>query len=123
MTALLAKLTDLLAKIDDLLSGEPARFIGYGAAIVIVGVVALANALGFTRLGADISLTDALTLAGVAIAFIVPAIETIRHFVTPLVAPTLAVGTPVLVAGTGDTPPADAVVTLKADATPVVPGG
>ena len=91
----MSQISDLLAKVDALLSGEPARFIGYGAAIVIVGAVAVANALGFTRLGANITLTDALTLVGVVLALLVPAIEAIRHYVTPASSPQLPAGTPV----------------------------
>lgn len=67
--------------VEHALLGEPARFIGYGAAVVIVLVVALANQLGFTRFGANIDLVTALGLAGGAIAAIVGVIESIRKFV------------------------------------------
>lgn len=81
---LAARLSAILARADAALKGEPARFIGYGAAIVIVGVVAVANALGITRFGANIDLADALILAGLATSTIIGVIETIRRFVSPI---------------------------------------
>lgn len=56
----------LLARVTALLSGEPLRFIVYGAALVVWLVVGIANALGFSHFGANISLTDALPIASAA---------------------------------------------------------
>lgn len=68
------RLSALLLWIRDtterLLQGEPLRAIVYGAAVVIWLVVGIANALGITRFGATISLTDAMTQATVAAAVI-----------------------------------------------------
>lgn len=71
-------ITELANKVTNLLSGEPARFIFYGAAIVIWAVLGIANALGFTRLGPTIDLNDALTQATLAGALIT---ELIRRYV------------------------------------------
>lgn len=78
---LLDKGRDLLDSAEAALSGEPARAIGYGAALVIVGVVALANSLGFTRFGSNLDLPTALGLAGVATTTLVTVIEGIRRSV------------------------------------------
>lgn len=75
---------DILDKAASLLQGEPARAIGYGAAIVIVGVIAVANQLGYTQLGSNIDLPTALGMATAAILTIGGVIETIRKFVTPV---------------------------------------
>lgn len=64
-----------------LLTGEAARFIGYGSAIVVVGIIAIANALGVTRFGAGLSLSDALVLTGTAATTVIGIIESIRKFV------------------------------------------
>lgn len=72
--------SDLLDKADAALKGEPARFIGYGSALVIVGVVAAANALGYTRI-APIDLPTALAAATAAILTVTGVIESIRKFV------------------------------------------
>jgi TRAP-type C4-dicarboxylate transport system permease small subunit len=72
--------SDLLDKADMLLKGEPARAIGYGAALVIVGVSLASNALGFTRIPA-VDLPTAVTDATFAIGTVVGLIESIRHFV------------------------------------------
>lgn len=71
-------ITELANRITTLLTGEPARFIFYGAAIVIWAVLGIANALGFTRLGPTIDLNDALTQATLAGALIT---ELIRRYV------------------------------------------
>ena len=76
-------ITDILTKAEALLQGEPARAIGYGAALVIVGVSLASNALGFTRIP-EVDLATAVTDATFAIATIVGVIESIRHFVTPV---------------------------------------
>lgn len=64
-----------------LLQREPARAIGYGAALVIVGVVAVSNALGFSRFGENISLEGALVAAGTATTTVVSIVEFIRKLV------------------------------------------
>jgi hypothetical protein len=69
MSSLLIKARILAYKISDLLNGEYARFIFYGAAVVVWAAVGIANALGFHRFGA-IDLTGALvgaTAAGAAL--------------------------------------------------------
>lgn len=74
-------ISDILDKVRDALAGEPARFIGYGSALVVVGVVAAANALGITRFGEGISLTDALVGTTAAIATLAALVEAIRNAV------------------------------------------
>lgn len=71
----------ILDKAYALLQGEPARFIGYGSAIALVGLVALANALGITRFGEGLSLTDALIGTTAAIVTVGGIVENIRRFV------------------------------------------
>lgn len=66
------------------LQGEPARFIGYGAAIVVVGVVAVSNYLGIARFGTNISLVDALVLTTAGVTTVTGIVESIRKFVTPV---------------------------------------
>lgn len=75
------RIAALLDQARVLLQGEPARLIGYGAAVVVVLVVAIANALGFTRFGANIDLGTALGLTTLAIGSLVGLIETIRRYV------------------------------------------
>jgi len=75
--------TSLLAVLDKvryLLTAEPARMIGYGAAIAIFLIVQLLNALGFTRFPL-ITLEQSIAMAGAAIVFLVPIVEGIRRFV------------------------------------------
>ena len=60
---------------------EPARAIGYGSAAVIVVVVAIANALGFTKFGTNIDFGTALGLAGTGIVALTGIVEGIRHYV------------------------------------------
>lgn len=69
------KIKALLAQVDTLLHGEPARAIGYGAAVIIYIV---AKASGKFP---DVSLDSALVSAGTALAAVVGVVETIRHFV------------------------------------------
>jgi hypothetical protein len=72
------KIKDILAKADAALTGEAARFIGYGSAIVLVALVALLNAFGVTHFGTGISLTDALIGTTAAIATLTGVVEAIR---------------------------------------------
>lgn len=67
--------TAILDKVRDLLRGEPARAIGYGAAVVIYLV-----ALAFDRIP-DMTLDAALVSATAAIVTVGSVIETIRRFV------------------------------------------
>jgi hypothetical protein len=73
--------TDILDKVKNALTGETARFIGYGAAIVLVGLVAVLNALGVTRFGEGLSLTDALIGTTAAVTTVAGLVESIRHYV------------------------------------------
>lgn len=70
----------ILDAADNLLSGEPARAIGYGAALVVVGVSLVSNALGYTRIP-EVSLDAALVAATLAITTLVTVIEGIRRSV------------------------------------------
>lgn len=74
-------LSSLLDKVRLALTGEPARFIGYGSALVVVGVVAVANALGISRFGANLDLGSALVGTTAAIGTVTTLVESIRHFV------------------------------------------
>lgn len=78
MQSLIARIYALADRVQDALTGEPARFIFYGAAITVWAVVAITNALGINRFGPNISLTDALTQATLAGAFLT---ELIRRYV------------------------------------------
>lgn len=69
------KLKALLDKAEELLQGEPARAIGYGAAVVIYLV---ARAVGAIE---DVSLDQSLVLAAGYVATVASVIESIRHFV------------------------------------------
>jgi len=68
-------LRSVLDKARELLRGEPARIIGYGAAVVIYLV-----ALGFDAIP-DMTPEAALTAAVAAIATVAGVIETIRSLV------------------------------------------
>lgn len=78
MDNLIAFIQKIGLQVQTLLTGEPARFIFYGAAFVIWAVVGLANHFGFTQLGPTISLTDSLLQATVAGGVLV---EVIRRYV------------------------------------------
>jgi hypothetical protein len=104
--------TDILDKADSILHGEPARIIGYGAAVLIYLVAKASGNI------ADQTPEQALVSAGAGIVSVVSVIETIRHFVYSK--PTVEV----LVenaADTGDTevpaPPANDVVPTDGDST------
>lgn len=75
--------SDLLDKAEASLKGEPARYIGYGSAVIVVGVTLASNALGFTRLPA-VDLATALGATTFASATVIGVIESIRHFVSPV---------------------------------------
>jgi hypothetical protein len=68
----------LIARAEDALQGEPARFISYGAALVVWGVVLAAHALGYSTFAPGLSLDDALLDATAAQVFLT---EVVRHFV------------------------------------------
>ena len=73
--------SELLDRATALLQGEPARAIGYGSALVIVGVSLVSNALGYTRIPA-VDLPTAIGLATAAIVTVTGVIESIRRFVS-----------------------------------------
>lgn len=64
-----------LDKIEALLQGEPARAIGYGAAVVVYLVAAAFNRIP------DVSFNEAVADSTAAIALLVSVIELIRHYV------------------------------------------
>jgi hypothetical protein len=71
----------LLDTLDRLLTTEPARLIGYGAAVVITLVVAFLNSQGITRFGADLTFDQSLGLAFAAITTVTLVVESLRRFV------------------------------------------
>lgn len=75
------KIKNLLDKIDGLLKGEAVRAIGYGAAAVVVAVVAVSNAVGYTRFGENIDINSAIILTTAAITTLTTLVEGIRRFV------------------------------------------
>ncbi len=75
LTNLVTAGSRLLEKISSMLVGEPARVIGYGAAVVIFLV---ARASGVIP---DVSFEQAVVNALAAVAVIASVIESIRHFV------------------------------------------
>ncbi|MBA3585072.1 MAG: hypothetical protein H0W36_11195 [Gemmatimonadetes bacterium] len=68
-------------------------------------VINLAITFGLRLTVDQVALLNALVVAGLALL--------VRQNVTPTAAPKLALGTPVLVEGTGDQPPPDAVVAVR----------
>ena len=70
--------SDLLAKASDLLKGEPARVIGYGAAVAIFLVASALDRIP------DMTIDEALVAATAAIVTIGGVIESIRSLVTPV---------------------------------------
>jgi hypothetical protein len=81
-------LTDLLDKASALLKDEPARVIGYGAAVIVFLV---AKASGSIE---DIPFDQTVVMATAAIATVTTVIETIRHLVTPVAKLAPAAGNP-----------------------------
>ena len=101
---------DILDKADSVLKGEPARIIGYGAAVVIYLV---AKASGHI---ADQTPDQALISAGAAITTVVGIIETIRHFVySPASVSAIIAATAPADASEGVTPESEAVIVNQAD--------
>lgn len=76
-------ITDILNKARDVLSGEPARAIGYGAAVIVYLV---ARASGSIE---DIPLDEAIVLTAGYVATVAAVIESIRRLVTPVANPNL----------------------------------
>ena len=93
---------------------QPAFWIGLivtlvlGALSTLVGEGVISDALAG-------QITDGVNAIAQLAVLLAPLITglLIRPTVTPVAAPSLPVGTPVLVEGTGDTPPPDAVVALR----------
>ena len=81
MNQLRALALAILDKVDQLLTTEPARLIGYGAAVVLTVTVEVLNARGITRFGTDLTFDQAIGLAFGAIGFTVTVVESIRRFV------------------------------------------
>lgn len=80
MNALIALVRKVLDKTDQLLTTEPARLIGYGAAVVVVLAV---KAIEFVRPGLipQVGFNDAVGVAFTAMASLVILVESIRRFV------------------------------------------
>ena len=93
---------------------QPAFWIGLivtlvlGALSTLVGEGVISDALAG-------QITDGVNAIAQLAVLLAPLITglLIRPAVTPVAAPSLPVGTPVLVEGTGDEPPPDAVVALR----------
>ena len=66
---------DILDKVAELGTGEPARIIGYGGAVVIYIVAKVSGAIP------DQTPEEALALAGAELAVVASFVESIRHFV------------------------------------------
>lgn len=69
------KLNALLDKADSILKGEPARIIGYGAAVVIYLVAKASGNI------ADQTPEQALVSGVAGVTTLISVVETIRHFV------------------------------------------
>lgn len=76
----MSAIRSVLDKVEVLLTTEPARLIGYGAAVVIVIV---AQVLGHFRPGLlpEVSFDEAAGAAFLAISLLVVVVESIRHYV------------------------------------------
>lgn len=70
-------INDLLVKVADAASGEPARIIGYGAAVIIYIAAKVSGAIP------DQTPDQALALAVGELAVVASVVESIRHYVTP----------------------------------------
>jgi len=70
--------SELLDAARNVLAGEPARAIGYGAAVVIYLVSKASGAIP------DQSLDQSIILAAGYVATAASIVESIRHFVTPV---------------------------------------
>lgn len=104
--------TDILDRADGVLKGEPARIIGYGAAVAIYLVAKASGTI------ADQTPEQAFISATAAIGTVVGVIESIRHFVYSK--PTVQVIAE-NAANTGDStvppPPASDIVAADGDTT------
>lgn len=87
-------------------------------ATILIGAIATLTGNGFISDVAAGKATDVVNALVQLLVLLAPVIAGIlaRGQVTPVAAPSLPVGTPVLVQGTGDTPPPDAVVAVRAPA-------
>jgi len=65
----------LLTMLGNVLQGEPARFIGYGAGLVVYAVAKLVGAIP------DIPLEQAIAGAVAYTAIVASVVESVRHFV------------------------------------------
>lgn len=75
MESILNAVRSLLDVLGRLLSGEPARLIGYGAAVIVYIVARVSKTLP------DVSLDQALIQVAAVIALAASVVETIRHYV------------------------------------------
>lgn len=80
MNQLRTAVSALLDKVSLLLKSEPARAIGYGAAVVIFLVVRVLNQRGYVQF-APMSFEDSIVAATAAITVIGTVVESIRKFV------------------------------------------
>lgn len=78
ISTLIATLNNVADKVRDLLSGEPLRFIAYGAAIVIYVAAKVSGTIP------DVTLTEAFGQAVAAAAVVAAVVESARRFVTPV---------------------------------------
>ena len=75
-----------LDKVSLLLKSEPARAIGYGAAVVVYLVILVLNSRGITRFGSDLKFEDAVLVhlaasTAAAMTLVGSVVESIRRFV------------------------------------------
>jgi len=74
------KIQAVLIRARAVLQGEPLRVIVYGATLVVWLVLGIANAVGITRFGPALDITDALTQATAAGVLLT---EIVRRYVSP----------------------------------------
>ena len=93
---------------------EPSAWIGLAVALV-VAVLGVLTGQGFISDAAAGKVTDAANAIAQLLTLIAPLAAglLIRQQVTPLSQPSLPLGTDVLIRGTADTPPGNAVVVRK----------